>query len=52
MYFFNEDSLKKKVTLGQYTLRTSLNDWYVETYPEFENVVTAYEHSDPDGLLL
>ena len=47
MYFFNEDSLKEKATLGQYTLRTSLNDWYVETYPEFENVVTAYEHSTP-----
>ena len=47
MYFFNEDSLKEKATLGQYCVRDSLKDWYVETYPHLENVVTAYEHSTP-----
>lgn len=47
MYFFNEESLKEKSTLGQYTVRTSLEDWYIETYPHFENVVKAYQHSTP-----
>ncbi len=45
MYMFNEESLKQKATLGQYTMRTSLDDWYVENYPEFENVVLAYSNS-------
>lgn len=45
MYMFNEESLKQKATLGQYTMRTSLDDWYVENYPEFKNVAAAYAHS-------
>ena len=45
MYMFNPESLKQKATLGQYTQRASLDDWYLETYPEFENVVKAYQNS-------
>lgn len=44
-YLFESESLKSKATLGQYTMRSSLDDWYTETYPEFTNVVTAYKHS-------
>lgn len=44
-YMFNEESLKEKAKLGQYTMRTSLDDWYLETYPEFTNVVKAYVNS-------
>ena len=47
MYFFNEESLKEKASLGQYTVRTSLEDWYIENYPHMENGVTAYQHATP-----
>ncbi len=46
-YMFNEESLKQKATLGQYTMRTSLDSWYLENYPEFTNVVKAYANSYP-----
>lgn len=44
-YMFNEKSLKQKATLGQYSVRTSLQDWYSETYPDFAVIPNIYNHS-------
>ncbi len=51
-YLFNEESLQSKATLGQFTVRTSLDDWYIQTYPQFENVVGAFKHSYPMAATL
>ena len=46
-YMFSTEACKTKAEgLGQYTLRTSLDDWYIETLPQMKNVVQYYKNSE------
>lgn len=46
LYMFNEESCKKKAeALGAYSLRDSLKDWYIETFPHMAVVPEYYSNS-------